>query len=79
MLSLMRVCDENSNKKIPTAWEKYVYLHTAPVAQLDECPTGDQEVPGSIPMRSKNIVSWSLPSTNSRRLVVIFWQKNVHK
>ena len=51
--------------------------------------TGDQEVAGSIPTGSSNILSWrltinifyghSLPSADSRRAVFSFWQKNVHK
>ena len=28
------------------------------MAQLGACPTGDQEVEGSIPARSGNILSW---------------------
>ena len=39
----------------------------ASVAQLDALPTADQEVAGS-----------TLPSADSRRAVVSFWQKNVH-
>ena len=30
------------------------------VAKLDVCPTGDQEVAGSIPNGSSNILSWRL-------------------
>ena len=51
-------------------------------------PTGDQEVAGSTPAKVDNIPSWrlimkyfyghSLPSADSRRAVVSFWQKNVH-
>ena len=58
------------------------------VAQLDARPTGDQEVAGSIPagpaISFRGDWSWyiyyghSLPSADSRRTVVIFWQKNVH-
>ena len=60
----------------------------ASVAQLDARPTGDQEVVGSTPPRSATFFrgdwSWnifygySLPSADSRRAVVSFWQKNVH-
>ena len=32
----------------------------ASVAQLDACPTGDQEVTGSIPTEVGNILSWRL-------------------
>ena len=53
-------------------------------------PTGDQEVAGSTPAEVGNILSWrlimkyflyghSLPAAVSRRAVVSFWQKNVHK
>ena len=55
----------------------------------DVCTIGDQEVVGLIPKGSSKILScdWSLnifyghslPSTDSRRAVVSFWQKNVHK
>ena len=52
-------------------------------------PTGDQEVAGSTPAEVGNILSLrliikyifyshSLPSADSRRAVVSFWQKNVH-
>ena len=30
------------------------------MAQMDACPTGDQEVVGSIPAGSDNILSWRL-------------------
>ena len=30
------------------------------MAQLDACPTGDQEVTGSIPAKVGNILLWSL-------------------
>ena len=53
----------------------------ASAAQLDGCLTGDQEVTGSIPTRSGNILSWrlimkyfvwsSLSSTDSRRAVLL--------
>ena len=59
----------------------------ASVAQLDACLTGGQEVAGSTPTGSATLFrgdwsssifySHSLPSTNSRRAVVRFWQKNV--
>ena len=60
------------------------------VAQSDTHLTGDQEVAGLIPAGSDNILlSWrliwnisyghSLPSTDSRRAVVCFWRKHVHK
>ena len=63
------------------------------VAELDACPTGDQEVAGSISVWYSNILSWRLiinyflqsfspflraPSTDSRRAAVIFWWKNVY-
>ena len=60
----------------------------ASVAQSDARPTWDQEVTGSTPAESATFFcgdwSWnifyghSLPSTDSRRAVVSFWQKNVH-
>ena len=57
------------------------------MAHLDACPTGDQEVTGSIPTRSSNILSdieidyeihcifysHSLSSSDSKRAVVSFW------
>ena len=59
------------------------------IGSVDAHPTGDQQVAGSIPIgpetffrgdRSGNICySDSLPSADSRRAVVSFWQKNVHK
>ena len=51
-------------------------------------PTGDEEVAGSVPAGSGNILSWrlwnifysySFPSADSRRAVVSFWQNNEHK
>ena len=58
------------------------------VAQLDMRPTGDQEVAGSTPTESATfrrdltmkyfLQSFYLPSTDSRRVVVSFWPKNVH-
>ena len=56
----------------------------------DACPTGGQEVMGSIPTGSVNILSWrlimkyflgsiwghSLPLADSRWAVVRFWQKD---
>ena len=60
----------------------------ASVAQLDARLTGDQEVAGWTPTRLAAFFrgdwSWnifyghSLPSTDSRRAVVSFWQKNAH-
>ena len=56
----------------------------ASVAQLDARPTGDQ---GFDPRRGRQhsfveidheIYGHSLPSADSRRAVVSFWQKNVH-
>ena len=60
------------------------------VAQSNAHPTGDQEVPGLAPHRVRQhfiveidheifIYGHSLPSTDSRRAVVSFWGKNVHK
>ena len=60
------------------------------MTQSDAFPTGDQEVTGSIPAGSGNILLWrlimkyfacgySLPSADSRRADVSFWQKNMHK
>ena len=59
------------------------------VPPLDAQPIDDQEVAGSIPVGSGNILwedwSWnifysqSLPSADSRTVVVSFWGKNVHK
>ena len=58
------------------------------MAQLDACPTGDQEVAGSIPAEVGSILSGRLimkyflrsfsPSADSRWAVVSFWRKNVH-
>ena len=42
------------------------------VDPYNACPSSDQEVAGSIPARSSNILS-------SRRVDVSFWQKNAHK
>ena len=60
----------------------------ASVAQLDARPTGDQEVAGSTFAEVGKILSLrlimkifsghSLPSADSRRAAVSFWQKNVH-
>ena len=50
------------------------------MAQLDARQTGDQEVVGSTPARLAIFFhgdGLSLPSTDSRRAVVSFWQKNV--
>ena len=62
---------------------------SASVAQSDTHPIGDQEVMGLIPARSGNFISWrlimkyfynhSLPSAASRKAVVSFLRKNVHK
>ena len=59
------------------------------VARSDVRLTGDQEVAGSMPAGSATFFhgdwSWnsfyghSLPSPDSRRAVVSFWQKNMHK
>ena len=61
----------------------------ASVAQSDAYLIGDQEVVGSIPSGSGNIILlklimeyflWSFsPSAVSRRAFVIFWQKTLHK
>ena len=58
-------------------------------AQSDMYLAGDQEVVDLVPVGSSNILSWRLimkfflwsfsPSADSRRAVVIFWQKNMHK
>ena len=60
----------------------------ASVAQLDARPTNDQEVASLTPTGSatffhgdlimKYFLCHSLPSADSRRAVVSFWQKNVH-
>ena len=60
----------------------------ASIAQLDARPTGDQEIVSSTPGGSATFFrgdwSWnisyghSLPSADSRRVVVSLWQKNVH-
>ena len=62
---------------------KYVYKLPS-MAQLDGCPTGDQEVAGSTPTWSATFFhgDWyrnifyghSLPSADSRRTVVSFWR-----
>ena len=57
----------------------------ASLAQSDARPTGDQKDAGSIPVGFGNTVhedishGHSVPSAGSRRAVVSFWQKNVHK
>ena len=51
------------------------------------CQTGDQEVAGSILAKSDifslrlivKVFIQSFSPTDSRRVVVSFWQKNVHK
>ena len=58
------------------------------MAQLDARLTGDQEVAGSNPVGSatfflgdfimKCFLQSFLPSADSRRAFVSFWQKNVH-
>ena len=55
------------------------------MVQLDACPTGDQEVAGSIPYGSATffggdliINDQSLPVIDLKRAVVSFWRKNVH-
>ena len=62
-------------------------LKFASLGGSDAHPTGDQ-VTGSTPAEVGNILLWrfdheifyghSLPSADSRRAVVSFWQKNVH-
>ena len=55
------------------------------MVQSDASPTGDQEIARTIPAGSGNNISWnifyghSLPSADSRRAVLSFWRKNVHK
>ena len=54
------------------------------MAQLDAYLTGDQEVAGSMPSMStaffsEIMISHSLPSADSRRAVVSFWQKKKKK
>ena len=52
------------------------------MAQLDGHLTGEQEFMGMILAGSREIDHFyghSLPSTDSRRAVVSFWQKNVQK
>ena len=61
----------------------------ASVAHLDTRSTDDQEVAGSIPAGSGNILrgdwSWnifyghSLPFADPRRPIFRFWRKNAHK
>ena len=58
------------------------------LTQLDERPTGDQEVAGSTPARSAAFLGgdlimkyflWSFsPFRWFKKAVVSFWQKNVH-
>ena len=58
------------------------------VTQYDARPTGNQKVAGSVPtglttfyhgdLIIKYFQQSSLPSADSRRAVVSFWQKNVH-
>ena len=67
---------------------RYFPESLASVAQLDAHPTGDQEVACPNPTRSATFYSgdWSwnifyghsLPSADSRRASVSFWQKNAH-
>ena len=68
---------------------EWIYLkYSTLVAKLDDNPTGDQEVAGSIPDGSAIFFCgdwpWNscyghfLPSTDSRRAVVSFWRKNMH-
>ena len=40
-------------------WIVFIFI-LQPVAQLDACPTGDQEVAGSTPAEVGNILSWRL-------------------
>ena len=83
------------HQRSPTGYFTVGILHIvhgfvlASVAQLNVHPTGDQEVADSIPAGSGTFFrgdwSWnivyghSLPSADSRRAVVSFWRKNVHK
>ena len=63
-------------------------MEPASVAQLEVHPTSDQEIAGSTPAGLATFFcedwSWNifydhfLPSAESRRAVVRFWQKNVH-
>ena len=71
------------------AWSDSIAQLPASMAQSDVCLTGDQEVTVSIPAWSGNILPWRLimkyflqsfsVSADSRRAVVSFWGKNVHK
>ena len=87
----MKIVQEIKEKMVKDSTVLYMYIAQgllASVAQLDARPTGDQEVAGSTPAEVGNILSWrlimkyflchSLPSADSRRAVVSFWQKNVH-
>ena len=65
-----------------------INIWTPLVVHLDTRLIRDQDVVGSILSRHSNILLWrlimkyflwySLPSADSRRAVVSFWQKNVH-
>ena len=57
----------------------------ASLAQLDACPTGDQEIADSTPVGLGNILSCRLITQyflrflpDSRRVIVSFCRKNVH-
>ena len=49
--------------------------------QSHACPTGDQEVAGLNPswIWQHSLYGHSLSSADPRRVVVSFWQKDVHK
>ena len=87
---LTRAIWEAPSKIHPILYHYCCYL-PASVAHLDERPTGDQEIAGSTPaglaksfmeidheIFSTYFLNHSLPSADSRRAVVSFWQKNVH-
>ena len=68
-------------------WLSDICLYEAGLSDSGAQLTGDQEV-ADYPNRVGNILLWrlnmnifydySLPSTDSRRAVVSFWQKNAH-
>ena len=90
-LPIFNTSNKNKAGDINSPWNLLVYSagQGLTLSQLDACPTGDQEVAGSIPARFATFFhgdwSWNifyghyLPSTDSRWAVISFEQENVHK
>ena len=57
---IRHITSKNSDADMHTGSGNYLVCLPAPVAQLDACPTGDQEVVGSTPAKVGNILSWRL-------------------